>query len=61
VPLDTARQIRVFLIDDHDLVRRGLRDLLAAARDILVVGETSAAVSASEAIVGLETDVSSST
>jgi len=31
--------IRVFLLDDHELVRRGVRDLLEADGDIEVVGE----------------------
>ena len=33
--------IRVFLLDDHEVVRRGLRDLLEAEGDIVVVGEAS--------------------
>jgi len=33
--------IRVFLLDDHELVRRGVRDLLWAEDDINVVGEAS--------------------
>jgi two-component system response regulator DevR len=57
VPIDTTRQTRVYLLDDHDLVRRGLRDLLAAARDILVVGESSSAESAAQEIMRLDTDV----
>lgn len=31
--------IRVFLLDDHEIVRRGLADLLELERDIEVVGE----------------------
>lgn len=31
--------IRVFLLDDHEVVRRGLTDLLAAEPDISVVGD----------------------
>ncbi|WP_369214898.1 response regulator [Streptomyces flavofungini] len=31
--------IRVFLVDDHEVVRRGIIDLLDAERDISVVGE----------------------
>jgi len=31
-------QIRVFLLDDHELVRRGLADLLAVESGIEVVG-----------------------
>lgn len=32
---------RVFLLDDHEIVRRGLRDLLEAEEDLEVVGEAS--------------------
>ncbi|MER6516609.1 response regulator transcription factor [Streptomyces sp. NPDC001553] len=35
--------IRVFLLDDHEVVRRGLRDLLDAEPDIEVVGEAATA------------------
>ncbi|MEO3764471.1 response regulator transcription factor [Streptomyces sp. B8F3] len=34
-----ARPIRVFLVDDHEVVRRGLRDLLEAEPGIEVTGE----------------------
>ena len=40
--------IRVFLVDDHEIVRRGLRDLVESAEDMEVVGE---AATASEALV----------
>ena len=43
-------KIRAFLVDDHELVRRGLRDLLGTAEDIEVVGEAS---SVSEALVAI--------
>lgn len=33
--------IRVFLVDDHEIVRRGLRELLEAEPDLVVVGEAS--------------------
>lgn len=39
----TAAPIRVFLLDDHEVVRRGLRDLLEDEPDIRVVGEASTA------------------
>jgi two-component system response regulator DevR len=52
-----ARQLRIYLVDDHDLVRRGLRDLLAPSRQIDVVGETSSAVEAVPAIMAAEPDV----
>ncbi|MFS4094318.1 response regulator [Streptomyces sp. AF1A] len=35
--------IRVFLLDDHEVVRRGLTDLLDAEPDILVVGDADTA------------------
>ncbi|MFJ9931625.1 response regulator [Streptomyces virginiae] len=35
--------IKVFLLDDHEVVRRGLRDLLDAETDIAVVGEAGTA------------------
>jgi two-component system response regulator DevR len=49
--------VRVFLLDDHDLVRRGVRDLLSAARDVLVVGESSDAGPAAKQILALDVDV----
>jgi two-component system, NarL family, response regulator DevR len=33
--------IRVFLLDDHEIVRRGLRELFEAQEDLEVVGEAS--------------------
>ena len=35
--------VRVFLLDDHEVVRRGLRELLEAGDDLEVVGEAAAA------------------
>ncbi|MEU2108702.1 response regulator transcription factor [Streptomyces sp. NPDC019507] len=35
--------IRVFLLDDHEVVRRGLHDMLEAEPDIEVVGEAASA------------------
>ncbi|MFB7629392.1 response regulator [Streptomyces sp. NPDC056149] len=37
------RPIRVFLVDDHEVVRRGVRDLLDAEPDIEVVGDAGTA------------------
>jgi DNA-binding NarL/FixJ family response regulator len=39
-------QIRVFLLDDHEVVRRGVRDLLESEGDVQVVGEASTAAEA---------------
>jgi DNA-binding NarL/FixJ family response regulator len=36
-------EIRVFLLDDHEIVRRGLRELLESEDDIVVVGEAGTA------------------
>ena len=43
-----SAKLRVFLLDDHELVRRGVRELLETEGDIEVVGE---AASAAEAMV----------
>ena len=49
--------IRVFLLDDHEVVRRGLADLLQAEGDIEVVGESGSAVQAASRIPALRPDV----
>src|SRR3954464_1627900 len=49
--------IRVFLLDDHEVVRRGLADLLQAAGDIEVVGESGLAVEATARIPALRPHV----
>ena len=48
---------RVFVLDDHDVVRRGLKGLLEAAGDIEVVGEAGSAVEARSRIPLAEPDV----
>ncbi|MCW2723663.1 MAG: DNA-binding response regulator [Frankiales bacterium] len=40
------KPIRVFLLDDHEVVRRGVRELLEAEADIEVVGEAGTAAEA---------------
>ncbi|HTP16413.1 MAG TPA: response regulator transcription factor [Streptosporangiaceae bacterium] len=42
----TRGKITVFLLDDHEIVRRGVRELLEAEPDITVVGEAGTAASA---------------
>ena len=49
--------IRVFLLDDHEVVRRGIADLLIAAGDVEVVGDTGSAVDAVHRIPALRPDV----
>jgi DNA-binding NarL/FixJ family response regulator len=50
-------QITVFLLDDHEIVRRGVRDLLEAEPDITVIGEAGTAESALARIPALKPDV----
>jgi two-component system response regulator DevR len=45
-PVPGTTPVRVFLLDDHEIVRRGLRDLLEAAGDLTVVGEAGTAAEA---------------
>lgn len=49
--------IRVFLLDDHEVVRRGLKDLLESDGDITVVGESGLAEEAKRRIPALRPDV----
>jgi DNA-binding NarL/FixJ family response regulator len=50
-------QIKVFLLDDHEIVRRGVRELLEAEPDITVIGEAGTAASALARIPALRPDV----
>jgi two-component system, NarL family, response regulator DevR len=50
-------RITVFLLDDHEIVRRGLRDLLEAEGDIAVVGEASTQDEAVRRVPALDPDV----
>jgi DNA-binding NarL/FixJ family response regulator len=54
---EEAGRIRVFLLDDHEVVRMGLRELLAAEPDIDVVGEAATAESALNRLPLLGVDV----
>jgi two-component system, NarL family, response regulator DevR len=49
--------IRVFLLDDHEVVRRGIRDLLEAEEDIEVVGEAGLALDAAHQAPALRPNV----
>jgi two-component system response regulator DevR len=49
--------IRVFLLDDHEVVRRGIADLLTQDGDIEIVGETGSAVDAVHRIPALRPNV----
>ena len=52
-----ADPIRVYLLDDHDVVREGLRFLLEQQEGIEVVGESASAVEAAARIPALRPDV----
>src|SRR6478609_1577116 len=49
--------VRVFLLDDHEIVRRGVRELLEANDDIEVVGEAGTAEEAVARIPVVKPDV----
>jgi DNA-binding NarL/FixJ family response regulator len=51
------KKIAVFLLDDHEVVRRGVRELLESEPDIKVVGEAGTAASALARIPALRPDV----
>ena len=56
-PHRKAGPIRVFFLDDHEMVRRGLQDLLGDEPDIEVVGEAALAADALRRIPVLMPDV----
>jgi DNA-binding NarL/FixJ family response regulator len=49
--------IRVYLLDDHEVVRHGLRELLERDGDMEIVGESGSAVDAEHRIPALRPDV----
>jgi two-component system, NarL family, response regulator DevR len=49
--------VTVYLLDDHEVVRRGLRELLEADGDLEVVGESGSAAEATRRIPALRPDV----
>lgn len=55
--MTTTEPITVFLLDDHELVRRGIRELLESEGDIAVVGESGLAEEAARRIPALRPDV----
>ncbi len=50
-------RIRVFLLDDHEIVRRGVYDLISTQADITVVGEAGSAAEALARIPAVRPDV----
>ena len=52
-----AEAIRVFLLDDHEIVRRGVRELFEAEEDLIVVGEAATEEEAVHRVHALDPDV----
>lgn len=51
------RPVRVFLLDDHEIVRNGVRELIEGTDDLVVVGEASSCAEALERIPAMDPDV----
>ncbi|MFD9123331.1 response regulator [Kitasatospora sp. NPDC059571] len=56
-PGNSPPPVRVYLLDDHDVVRQGVRDLLEAEPDIEVVGEAGTGARAVAEVPDLRPDV----
>lgn len=54
---DATGPVRVFLLDDHEIVRRGVADVLDAEDDLEVVGEHGSAAGALAAVGACNPDV----
>jgi DNA-binding NarL/FixJ family response regulator len=52
-----APSIRVLLVDDHAMVRRGMRDFLGLQKDIEIVGEAGDGAAAIEQALALQPDI----
>ncbi|MDN5804105.1 MAG: response regulator transcription factor, partial [Microlunatus sp.] len=56
-PHDESNRTRIFLLDDHEIVRHGLRDLFESELDLEVVGESGSAKEAERIIPALRPHV----
>ena len=54
---EAKRPVTVFLLDDHEVVRQGLRTLLEHDGEITVIGESGSALEAARRIPALRPDV----
>ncbi len=52
-----AEAITVYLLDDHEIVRLGLKELLESEGDIQVIGESGTAAQRAEQILALQPHV----
>ncbi|WP_306317393.1 MULTISPECIES: response regulator transcription factor [unclassified Streptomyces] len=57
LPHTRTTPVRVFLLDDHEVVRRGVHDLLEDQADITVVGEAATVAQALARVPALRPDV----
>ena len=55
--MDDLAPLRVFLMDDHEIVRQGLKALLEGEPDLIVVGEAATAQEALARVPALKPDV----
>lgn len=54
---ESPRPRRIFLVDDHPVLRNGLADLINRSRDLVVCGEASSAEEGLEKMIDLEPDL----
>ena len=57
VSVEDPQRIRVYILDDHEIVRRGISELLERGGDIVVVGESGSAREAARSLPDLRPDV----
>lgn len=57
VPTESAAPIRILLVDDHNVVRQGLRMVLSLENDLQVVGEAANGLEAVEQVQALQPQV----
>jgi DNA-binding NarL/FixJ family response regulator len=57
VSADPPRRTRIVIVDDHPIVRLGIRQMLAAERDLEVCGEAASADAAKQFIASTPTDL----
>ena len=55
--IEPTKVLRIFLLDDHELVRRGIANLLTSAGGFEIVGEASTAAEARRRILAVRPDV----
>jgi two-component system response regulator DevR len=54
---EASGPVRVFVLDDYEMIRRGLSELMAATNDLVVVGEAATAADAVREIDRVRPDV----